>query len=184
MAIASVVMAFGLGELARFWGDMIQRANRGRVGALRIVWTLFLMTMGIQYWIGMWAYVDLEFQHFRDVFALVLPSMLFVLACHAFTGEMEDDRPEVDLYYWANRRVIFVALVVFMVSTNIADVMLLGLGVIDWRGWLFMALVCGATLAIGFSEHRRRHLIWGAGMLAMNVTFNALSPLTRMAGAE
>lgn len=53
MAIASVVMAFGLGELARFWGDMVQRANRGRVGLVRLGWTIYLTLGGVQYWVGM-----------------------------------------------------------------------------------------------------------------------------------
>lgn len=184
MGMASVVMAFGLGELARFWGEMIQRANRGRVGLIRLLWTLFLMMGGVQYWTGMWAYVDLEFLFFRDVFALVLPSMLFVLACHALTGAMEDDRPDEDVYYWTNRRVIFVALVIFLVSSVAADLVLLGSDVLDWSQGIFMVLLCGVTLVVGFSEHRRIHLIWAAGMTGMTVAFNVLSPLTRLAGAS
>ncbi|MEE4300888.1 MAG: hypothetical protein V2J24_15725 [Pseudomonadales bacterium] len=51
-----------------------------------------------QYRVGMWAYAEIAFTHFRQVFTLVVPSLLFVLACQAMAGEMEDEDPE-DVYF-------------------------------------------------------------------------------------
>lgn len=183
MAIASVVMAFGLGELARFWGDMIQRANRGRVGLVRLGWTIYLTLGGVQYWVGMWAYVDIGFTHFRDVFALVVPGLLYVLACHAPTGEMEDDRDDVDVYFMTNRRVIFAALVAFLAGTVAADAMLLGVEALDTGILLPFGGIALAMLLVARSERQWLHQALVAANLVLSLGTNAYLPLAAMSGS-
>ena len=85
MMIASVVVAIGMTEIVGGWGRMARTSAHVKFDWLHFGWTLVILLWLIQYWIGMFTYVDLQIDYVIEVQFLVIPTLFGVLAAFAIT---------------------------------------------------------------------------------------------------
>ncbi len=90
-------------------------------------WALVILLVGIQYWLGMWSYVEVEMEYVGEIYFLVIPTLFFVLAAFGVT-------PDVPLvgsfdlreYYWKSRKAIFLPFAVLSAMSALADLVIVG----------------------------------------------------------
>ena len=133
MALAAVAIAIGITEIVGGWGRLLRSDISVRVDWIHLLWSLNIVLLSLYYWTGMWRYNATEFAYVGQVYMLVIPTLLLVLASYAITPEVPADRT-LDLreYYMANRKKVFIPLAAFMLSAYVADLVILGVGVWEW----------------------------------------------------
>ena len=75
MMIASVVIAVGLTEIVGGWGRMARTPAKVKFDWLLFSWALVLLLLGIQYWLGLWPYVEVEMEYIGEIYFLVVPTL-------------------------------------------------------------------------------------------------------------
>ena len=174
--IASVVVAFGVGEIAKYWGELIrQRKQIQKFSWLQIAWSLNVLLNGLFYWIGMWAYSDLEFNYFYQIFALVVPSLIFVMTCYAITN-LRDPESHRDLNqkYWLDAKSVFITLALFGYMSLVADWLIVGHNLDNL--WITLVLT-SATFSLAFVKNHMYHYVYTSISVVLNIAF-ILSPLS------
>ena len=127
MMIASVVVAIGMTEIAGGWGRLVRTPAKVCFDWLHLGWTIYLLLLAIQYWIGMWSYNQLEITYVGQIYFLVIPTVFLVIAAYAITPDIPlEGEFDVRDYYLANRIGVFLPLAVFSVAAWIADLVIAG----------------------------------------------------------
>ena len=127
MMIASVVIAVGMTEIVGGWGRMARTPAKVKFDWLLFGWALVILLMGILYWLGMWAYVEVEMEYVGEIYFLVVPTLFFVLAAFGVSPDVPlvgsfDSRE----YYWNSRAAIFLPLSALGVMAALADLVIVG----------------------------------------------------------
>jgi len=127
MMIASVVVAVGMTEIVGGWGRMARTSAHVKFDWLHFGWTLVILLWLIQYWIGMFTYVDFQIDYVIEVQFLVIPTLFGVLAAFAITPEMPREGSfDMRAFFWEKRSVAFASLVVFSLLAATADFIIIG----------------------------------------------------------
>ena len=158
MTIASVVIAFGIGELAKYWGELVRKRKLiKKYSVPQIIWSLNLLFVGTYYWIGMWAYSSVEFVYFFQVFALVIPTLFFVVACYAISNiSLVVASCDLENQYWLDTKVIFIPMALFSLSSLLADIAIVGH---IFSNVLITLVITGLMLSLGFVKSHMYHYV-------------------------
>ena len=73
LALASVVLAIGVAEIASGWGRLLRASGDVSADWLHLGWTVVILMNGFVYWLGMWPYSGIEFVYPWQVFFLAIP---------------------------------------------------------------------------------------------------------------
>ncbi len=147
MMIAAVVVAVGMTEIVGGWGRLMRTRAVVKGDWLHLGWSIFILGVLIQYWIGMWAYNQLQIDYMGQIFFLIIPTLFGVLAAFAITPDVPMvGELDVREYYWAKRRAVFLPLAAFALLSYVADLVIVG---VDEVGFdlLFISVV-GMVLLI------------------------------------
>ena len=176
MAIASVVVAIGIIELARFWGELARSIGCVKLDWLHLLWTWNLLLVGLTYWLGLWPYREAEFTYYYQVLFLVLPTLFFVITTYTITtsGSLET---EFDLrqHFLENTKKIFVPFGGLIVSANIADVVIMGIGILGWPGIVGTTIGAVFVVSVGWATDIRLHYFAAITMTVACHLFGAVS---------
>ena len=127
MMIASVVIAVGMTEIVGGWGRMARTPAKIKFDWLLFGWALVILLVGIQYWLGMWSYVEVEMEYVGEIYFLVIPTLFFVLAAFGVTPDVPlVGSFDVREYYWNSRAAIFLPLSAMSVMAALADLVIVG----------------------------------------------------------
>jgi len=163
MMIASVVIAVGMTEIVGGWGRMARTPAKVKFDWLLFGWAVVGLLGGIQYWLGMWPYAEVEMEYVGQIYFLVIPTLFFVLAAFGVT-------PDVPLvgsfdlreYYWNSRKAIFFPLAVFFATAVLADLVIVGQEAVDSVtaiGLVGLGLFLFAFAALGFTKRVWIHAV-------------------------
>ena len=148
MMIASVVAAIGITEIAGGWVRIVRTPARVCFDWLHLGWTIYLLLLAIQYWIGMWSYNQLEITYVGQIYFLVIPTVFLVIAAYAITPDVPLEGVfDVRDYYLANRIGVFLPLAMFSVAAWIADLAIAGLERLE-IGFMIMSLLVATGMVI------------------------------------
>lgn len=134
MALASVVIAIALTEIFAGWGRLLRTHVVPRIDWLHLGWSLVVVLYAIQYWVGIWPFREIEFTVIYQVWFLIFPTLFIVLVSYAITPDVDPDT-NLDLrdYYMSRRGPIFIGLAAFILTAQLADVIILGTS-LNWQG--------------------------------------------------
>jgi len=127
MMIAAVVVAVGMTEIVGGWGRLMRTRAVVKADWLHLGWSIWILAVLIQYWIGMWAYNQLQIDYMVQIFFLIIPTLFGVLAAFAITPDVPMiGELDVREYYWAKRTAVFLPLAAFVLLTYVADLVIVG----------------------------------------------------------
>ena len=69
MMIASVVVAVGMTEIVGGWGRLARADGEIKFDWLHLGWTIYILLLSVQYWIGMWSYRELRIEYVGQIFS-------------------------------------------------------------------------------------------------------------------
>ncbi|GJM13032.1 MAG: hypothetical protein DHS20C12_14350 [Pseudohongiella sp.] len=143
MALASVVIAIALTEIFAGWGRLLRTHIVPHIDWLHLGWSLVIVLYAIQYWVGIWPYREVEFIVIYQVWFLIFPTLFIVLVSYAITPDVDPDT-SLDLrdYYLSRRTPIFIGLGAFLITAQLADVIILKTNL----SWISFVLVVIALL--------------------------------------
>ncbi len=149
MALASVVIAIALTEIFAGWGRLLRSHIVPRIDWLHLGWSLVIVLYAIQYWVGIWPYRDVHFTVIYQVWFLIFPTLFIVLVSYAITPDVDPDT-NLDLrdYYMSRRGPIFIGLAAFLLTAQLADVIIAGVNL----NWIGLSLVGIALLPALFKQ--------------------------------
>lgn len=153
MMIASVVVAVGMTEIVGGWGRLARADGEIKFDWLHLGWTIYILLLSVQYWIGMWSYRELHIEYVGQIFFLVVPTLFLVLAAFAMSPDVVN-RSQIDMrtYYLEKRRVVFLSLAVFSLAAWLADIVIVGYERLEVSFMLF-SIVSGLVLcALAYSQ--------------------------------
>jgi|TARA_B110000881_G_scaffold99698_1_gene87707 hypothetical protein len=153
MMIASVVVAVGMTEIVGGWGRLARADGEIKFDWLHLGWTIYILLLSVQYWIGMWSYRELRIEYVGQIFFLVVPTLFLVLAAFAMSPDVVN-RSQIDMrtYYLEKRRVVFLSLAVFSLAAWLADIVIVGYERLEVSFMLF-SIVSGLVLcALAYSQ--------------------------------
>ena len=160
MMIASVVVAVGMTEIVGGWGRMARTAAVVRVDWLHLGWTIFILLISIQYWIGMWSYNQVQVEYVGQIYFLVIPTLFVVLAAFAVTPDVPlDGELNVREYYWARRTAVFLPLATFSIASSIADLVIVGIEKAELGSILFTVVGAALTAFLAFTKRVWIHVL-------------------------
>ena len=94
---------------------------------LHLGWSIWILAVLIQYWIGMWAYNQLQIDYMGQIFFLIIPTLFGVLAALAITPDVPMvGELDVREYYWDMRAAVFLPLAAFVLLSYVADLVIVG----------------------------------------------------------
>lgn len=166
MMIASVVVAIGMTEVAGGWGKMVRTPARVNFDWLHLGWTIYILLLAIQYWIGMWSYNQLEVTYVGQIYFLVIPTIFLVIAAYAITPDVPlEGEFDTRAYYMANRNGVFLPLAMFSLAAWFADLAFAGLERVE-IGFMIMSLsVAAGMVALAITKRVAVHI----GILALSM---------------
>ena len=153
MMIASVVVAVGMTEIVGGWGRLARADGEIKFDWLHLGWTIYILLLSVQYWIGMWSYRELRIEYVGQIFFLVVPTLFLVLAAFAMSPDVVN-RSQIDMrtYYLEKRRGVFLSLAVFSLAAWLADIVIVGYERLEVSFMLF-SIVSGLVLcALAYSQ--------------------------------
>lgn len=154
MMIAAVVVAVGMTEIVGGWGRLMRTRAVVKADWLHLGWSIWILAVLIQYWIGMWAYNQLQIDYMVQIFFLIIPTLFGVLAAFAITPDVPMvGELDVREYYWAKRTAIFLPLAAFVLLSYVADLVIVGVDKVGF-GHLFISGV-GMVLLIFLTITKR-----------------------------
>lgn len=167
MMIASVVVAIGMTEIAGGWGRMVRTPAKVHFDWLHLGWTIYILLLAVQYWIGMWSYNQLELTYVGQIYFLVIPTIFLVIAAYAITPDVPLEGVfDVREYYLANRIGVFLPLAVFSVTAWIADLAIAGLEYLEIEFMMMSLLVAAGLVGLAMTKKIWVHAgIFGISML-------------------
>ncbi len=153
MALASVVIAIALTEIFAGWGRLLRSHIVPRIDWLHLSWSLVIVLYAIQYWVGIWPYRDVQFTVIYQVWFLIFPTLFIVLVSYAITPDVDPDT-KLDLrdYYMSRRGPIFIGLAAFLMTAQLADVIIVGID-FNWQGLSLVAIALLPALFKQISIH-------------------------------
>lgn len=168
MMIASVVVAIGMTEIAGGWGRMVRTPAHVNSDWLHLGWTIYILLLAIQYWIGMWSYNQLEIPYVGQIYFLVIPTIFLVIAAYAITPDVPlEGELDVRDYYLANRTGVFLSLAMFSVAAWIADLVIAGLQQLEIEFMIMSLLVAAGLVVLVFTKNVWVH----TGILGLSILF-------------
>ena len=153
MMIASVFVAVGMTEIVGGWGRLARADGEIKFDWLHLGWTIYILLLSVQYWIGMWSYRELRIEYVGQIFFLVVPTLFLVLSAFAMSPDVVN-RSQIDMrtYYLEKRRVVFLSLAVFSLAAWLADIVIVGYERLEVSFMLF-SIVSGLVLcALAYSQ--------------------------------
>ena len=115
MVIAGVVIAIAMAEIVSGWGRMVRAGVNVKFDWLHLGWSLTVLLNAMLYWVGVWAYAELEFQYVAQTWFLVLPTLFLVLVAFALTPDISQiSGQSLRDYFISNRRGFFSSYVLFL----------------------------------------------------------------------
>ena len=133
MMISAVVVAVGMTEIVGGWGRLMRTRAVVKTDWLHLGWSIWILVILIQYWIGMWAYNQLHIEYIGQIFFLIIPTLFGVLAAFAITPDVPMvGELDVREYYWAKRKAVFLPLAAFVVLSFVADLVIAGVDKIEF----------------------------------------------------
>ncbi len=154
MMIAAVVVAVGMTEIVGGWGRMMRTRAVVKADWLHLGWSIFILVVLIQYWIGMWAYNQLQIDYMGQILFLIIPTLFGVLAAFAITPDVPMvGELDVREYYWAKRNAVFLPLAAFVLLTYVADLVIVGVDKVGFD--LLFINVVGMVLLIVLTITKR-----------------------------
>lgn len=130
--IASVVIAIGMAEIVGGWGRLTRTTAKVSFDWLHFLWSLYILWLSIQYWIGMWSYAEAPFEYTYQVYLLVVPTLFFVFSAYAISPDVPlSGTFNVREYYLAKRRAVFIPLGLFILVAGLADLAIVGSEAVD-----------------------------------------------------
>ncbi len=148
MMIASVVVAFGMTEIVSGWGRMMRTRAKVEPYWLHLGWTIVILVLLIEHWVGMWTYRELLFDNIAQVVSLVIPSIFGVLAAYAISPDIPvNGTLDVRAYYMAKRVPVFGSLATFWAATSLPDFLIAGPDNVEFN----VGIIVGAILLIGLA---------------------------------
>ena len=166
MMIASVVVAIGMTEIAGGWGRMVRTPARVNFDWLHLGWTIYILLLSVQYWIGMWSYNQLEISYVGQIYFLVIPTIFLVIAAYAITPDVPlEGEFDVRDYYLANRIGVFLSLAMFSVAAWIADLVIAGLQRLEIAFMIMSLLVAAGMMVLAFTKRVWVH----TGILGLSI---------------
>ena len=147
MMIAAVVVAVGMTEIVGGWGRLMRTRAVVKADWLHLGWSIWILAILIQYWIGMWAYNELQIDYMGQIFFLIIPTLFGVLAAFAITPDVPMvGELDVREYYWAKRTAVFLPLAAFALLSYVADLVIVGVDKVGFD--LLFINVVGMVLLI------------------------------------
>ena len=164
--IASVVVAIGMTEIAGGWGKMVRTPAQVNFDWLHLGWTIYILLLAVQYWVGMWSYNQLEISYVGQIYFLVIPTIFLVIAAYAITPDIPlEGEFDVRDYYLANRLGVFLSLAMFSIAAWIADLAIAGLQRLEIEMMMMSLLVAAGMVVLAFTKRVWIH----TGILALSI---------------
>ena len=89
MVIAGVVIAIAMAEIVSGWGRMMRAGTNVKFDWLHLGWSLTVLLNAMLYWVGVWAYAELEFQYVAQTWFLVAsPNGIWGTHCIFFSQDI------------------------------------------------------------------------------------------------
>lgn len=125
---------------------------------LHFGWTVYILLLAVQYWIGMWSYNQLEIAYVGQIYFLVIPTIFLVIAAYAVTPDVPlEGKFDVRAYYLDNRPGVFLSLAMFSVAAWIADLAIAGLRRVEIEFMIMSLLVAAGMVALTLTKNVRVH---------------------------
>ena len=127
MVIAGVVIAIAMAEIVSGWGRMMRAGTNVKFDWLHLGWSLTVLLNAMLYWVGVWAYAELEFQYVAQTWFLVLPTLFLVLVAFSLMPDVSQiSGQSLRDYFISNRRGFFLSYVLFLLLSPLADLVIGG----------------------------------------------------------
>jgi hypothetical protein len=154
MMIAAVVVAVGMTEIVGGWGRLMRTRAVVKADWLHLGWSIWILVVLIRYWIGMWAYSQLQIDYMVQILFLIIPTLFGVLAAFAITPDVPT-AGELDVreYYWAKRTAVFLPLAAFTLLSYVADLVIVG---VDKVGFDLLLITGAGTVLLIFLTITKR----------------------------
>jgi len=160
MGFASVILAVALAEILGGWGKLARSSLPVRWSGLWVGWSLVVVAVTVMYWSGMWPYRDQSFREGYKIFWLAIPTFFLVVLSYLLSPEPKEGASEVDLdaRYWQISPRMFPLLAMLVISSTLADVVILaGLPDESSGGIAFVILAVALLVASALVEKRWLH---------------------------
>jgi hypothetical protein len=159
MMIASVVIAVGMTEIVGGWGRMARTPAKVKFDWLLFGWSLVLLLLGIQYWLGLWPYIEVEMEYVGEIYFLVVPTLFFVLAAFGVSPDVPlagsfDSRE----YYWNSQAAMFLPLSAMIAMAALADLVIVGDEAVE--DFTFLVLVSLGLVVFTFAALAFTKRVW------------------------
>lgn len=161
MVIAGVVIAIAMAEIVSGWGRMVRAGVNVKFDWLHLGWSLTVLLNAMLYWVGVWAYAELEFQYVAQTWFLVLPTLFLVLVAFALTPDISQiSGQSLRDYFISNRRGFFSSYVLFLLFSPLADLVISGsIPYSGIQGPAMLAFLVGGGVCLAITKNLWAHRI-------------------------
>jgi hypothetical protein len=167
----SIVVALGLSELVSSWGDLLKHRRQTRFYWLHTFWSLFIVFLMIQFWRSVWNYRIIEDWGLAPLTALVIQTLILVLAAKMLSPRVDLNQPaDMKIYYYENTKVFFILVALLLTNLAINDVVILHQEILHAENLVRVpaAVIC---LVAAFQQSERLHTIFAIVAATMLATF-------------
>jgi hypothetical protein len=173
--LVSIVLAIGVAEVLRTWGQMIRQRRRARPYWVHVGWMALMLLLSIQFWWSLWDLQAWPEWGFFEYVLFLLPFLTLVVLTFLLCPDLQTDvESGMEAYFFENAPWVFSLGAVFIVELMVTNPVL---GVERWTGPENGIRLLGLAAIIPLAVVRRRWLHSGALLLCggLVVAFVSLS---------
>ena len=161
MVIAGVVIAIAMAEIVSGWGRMLRAGAKVQLDWLHLGWSLTVLLNAMLYWVGVWTYAELEFRYVAQTWFLVIPTLFLVLVAFALMPDVgEISGQSLRDYFLSNRRSFFSAYVLFLLFSQLADLVIGGsLPLLGIGGLTLQVSIMGGGVYLAMTRNLWAHRV-------------------------
>jgi len=156
-SLISIVIAFGISQVLRSWGSLLN--NRRRVSTYWVysAWSVMIVMFMILFWWELWQYRTLEQWSFVALVWTIINAMFIVLAAHILLPSTAEQR-EIDLesFYYQSAPLFFGLTIAGMISIAVSDI-LIDPGQVHWGETTSRLAWLPFGMWVMVSQNRRVH---------------------------
>lgn len=154
--LVSIILGLGITQLLSALGRSLEYRDRDRLYWPSMAWFVVLLLAHIQTWwsfFGLYDHANWDFLQF--VFVLLQPIGLYLLSVLTLPSPGADTT-NLKIWYFANRRVFFVLLMVFLFFSLMRDLVITG-SLPEIKNLVFHLVFFLASLAATLSPNEKFH---------------------------
>jgi hypothetical protein len=154
--IISILLAFGLSEILKSWGRLVQNRERVRAPGIYCAASGWLFTSLILHWLGLSAYRDMEFERLFQSLIVFSPSIIGASAAFVIAPRFPPGGDlDVDKHYFSVARWAFPLAAAYVLMSGLSDLLVPA----EELPPLSVSLTEGALLlCLGFARRRPIHV--------------------------